>query len=129
MKITDKMIEDIMGIAHTNPDVETGEELKSRLKQKGYEVEEEKTALELYYEKENELYNILANYFTSTALSDLRKLYVNAIQEIQQKPKIDDDLIEWIRDSKNILTRNSPFGYSIEEKKEYFTRLLKQLGE
>ena len=81
MKITDKMITDILYYSCCETD-KCIAAIKKDLKYSGYEVEEEKTALEKYYEEEKSCYSKLSNYYHCEELSNLRKLYKNAIEEV-----------------------------------------------
>jgi hypothetical protein len=86
VKITDKMIEDIKKCTLYNDDIEID---KKQLKELGYEVEEEKTALEEARELELITLDCDSKGLCNMSHEVQKKilLYEAAIEELQQKLK------------------------------------------
>jgi hypothetical protein len=139
--ITDKLIEDIRDallILDVNQlsNFKHNSDVKRILKQKDYEVEEKKSKLDALEEKKKELYeNFYTNYRIPNGaqilLDKLFFLYEEAIEEIQeqQKPKIDDDLIDdvksWMRSNKAATSWGI---HDVNEICSHIKILFKQLG-
>ena len=120
--ISDEMIEDIIKEwSGTKPNKKGGYYgLKNVLSNYGYEVEEPKSKLD----EARSYYDGL--FYKNGVIGKIKTLYEQAIEEIQeQKPKIDDDLIEWLKSwDYGCFAGN----YSDDDDNENMNRLLQQLG-
>jgi hypothetical protein len=141
MKITDKMIEDINNCILSTIDRKDNNIVvfvdKGLLKQKGYEVEETKSKLDKAMQVKDNTFDLLKNgYFETNNINDVEtyitnlcNAYEQAIEELQQKPKIDDDLIDniklWIKANEKSASWNI---LDIQEAISYFSIILQKLG-
>jgi hypothetical protein len=141
MKITNKLIDDIFDsfLDEKNKAKINITNIKKYLKQKGYEVEEKKSKLELAKEYKNKVYRQASleddqffngdMYIYADKVDILVNMYEQAIEEIQQKSKIDDDLIECIKNWIYVNKSESSWSFlDINETISYFKKIFKQLG-
>lgn len=139
--ITDKMMYDILDcfLGEREKAVLNLTKIKNTLKQKGYEVEEKKSKLdeardfiidEWTHEDFQEKYSRATDYDSIVicikgTVDHKITLYEQAIREIQEQNKIDDNLIDWLRSFDKFACENE----TINENDVFLAnKLLQQLG-
>ena len=135
MKITDKMIEDIINSIPKKEIPQSGkiQMIKNNLKQKGYEVEEGKTAKEIvmeYIEKQIEeencnIYVLKEIYHNISMIEELKQKGY----EVEKEKTAKEETLNYCDEMINHNWKRLLYEYSIDYNIAYITQILKNIKQ